>query len=385
MIVSIVFCFLMSLVITFFVLAGNGFSLISIFYGIFLLILYSGMTFSEARKKGSSSIFRRIFLITFAVLFCISFIGTLFDERGSMAITNEAMASSELPFCHIAIPQVLLPFLITNSIIFPARVTGHYTSIASMLGLWLIFTLTIGRGWCGWVCFYGGWDEAFSHASKKKRLNLLSRNKEIRDFQFGFFFFIVLACIGTMSAVYCSWFCPFKLVTEFNPMTTIPGLIGGVLFIGLFLGLAVILPLVTKRRTQCSTLCPFDAFASLTDRVSIFKMEIDTEKCIGCLKCANACPFGALDIETIRQKKGAPELTCAKCGECVSVCPANAISYQFRFASKCKIPAPSSKFEKVIRSFLDPANLFRFVAFTFGTVMSGSFAVDSISRILASL
>ena len=147
MIVSIVFCFLMSLVITFFVLAGNGFSLISIFYGIFLLILYSGMTFSEARKKGSSSIFRRIFLITFAVLFCISFIGTLFDERGSMAITNEAMASSELPFCHIAIPQVLLPFLITNSIIFPARVTGHYTSIASMLGLWLIFTLTLGRGW----------------------------------------------------------------------------------------------------------------------------------------------------------------------------------------------------------------------------------------------
>ena len=107
MIVSIVFCFLMSLVITFFVLAGNGFSLISIFYGIFLLILYSGMTFSEARKKGSSSIFRRIFLITFAVLFCISFIGTLFDERGSMAITNEAMASSELPFCHSLLQTAL--------------------------------------------------------------------------------------------------------------------------------------------------------------------------------------------------------------------------------------------------------------------------------------
>ena len=112
MIVSIVFCFLMSLVITFFVLAGNGFSLISIFYGIFLFILYSGMTFSEARKKGSSSIFRRIFLITFAVLFCISFMMSAEAWQSQMRLWRAASFHSATLqflrfFCHSLLQTAL--------------------------------------------------------------------------------------------------------------------------------------------------------------------------------------------------------------------------------------------------------------------------------------
>lgn len=303
MIVSVILCGLMSIVIFFFVIANNGFSAVSIFYGLFLMFIYGGMTFSENKKKGSGTIYRRFFLTTYAVFFCIGFIANLFAERGSMAITNEALATCELPFCHIVIPQGLLSYLATQTVIFPARVSGHFASIASMLGIWLVFTLVLGRGWCAWVCFYGGWDEGFSRIAKKRRLNLLAHNKEIREFQFGFLFFLVLACFGTMSALYCDWFCPYKIVTEFIPMTTIPGLIAGIIFIGLFLGLVVVLPILTKRRTQCSMLCPFGAFASLTDKLSPFKMRIDTEKCKGCMKCAQACLFGAIDVATIQQKK----------------------------------------------------------------------------------
>ncbi|MBQ5508036.1 MAG: 4Fe-4S binding protein, partial [Prevotella sp.] len=42
------------------------------------------------------------------------------------------------------------------------------------------------------------------------------------------------------------------------------------------------------------------AFASLTDRFSAFRMKIDTEKCVGCMKCASVCPFSAIDIKTIQ-------------------------------------------------------------------------------------
>ncbi|MCK9171844.1 MAG: 4Fe-4S binding protein, partial [Treponema sp.] len=229
----------------------------------------------------------------------------------------------------------------------------------------------------------GGWEEGFSHAAKKRRLNLISKNREIREFQFGFFVFIVLASLGAMSTVYCEWFCPFKLVTEFFPMNTIPGLISGVLFIGLFLALVVILPVLTKRRTQCSTLCPFGAFASLTDRVSLFRMNIDTEKCRGCMKCVSACPFGAIDVQTIQEKKGHPELTCAKCGECVQVCSEKAISYSFRFAHTCGRPQAESAFGKAVQLILEPAQLFRFAAFSFGVIMSGSFVVDSLNILIS--
>ena len=102
-------------------------------------------------------------------------------------------------------------------------------------------------------------------------------------------------------------------------------------FLQIRIPLVVVLPILTKRRTQCSMLCPFGAFAFLTDKLSPFKMRIDTEKCKGCMKCAQACLFGAIDVATIQQKKNSPEITCAKCGECVAVCPEKAISYQFRF------------------------------------------------------
>lgn len=383
MISSLILCTLMTFLILFFVVVNNNFTPASFIYAAFLIFLFVRMIFAERKKTGSSVIYRRIFQTVFAVGFCIAFISDLIAERGSMAITSQAMNNSELPFCHIAIPQILVPLAVTKSIIFPARIAGHYASVASMLLIWLVCTLTVGRGWCSWICFYGGWEEGFSHVAKKRRINLLGKNKEIREFHFGFLFFIVLASLGELASVYCQWFCPFKLVTEFYPATSIPSLIAMIIFVGLFIALVIVMPILTKRRTQCSTLCPFGAFASLTDRVSMFKIKIDTDKCIGCLKCAAACPFGAIDVKTIKDKKGSPELTCAKCGECINTCPQNAISYAFRFcAHKTELNTKESGLiKRTIQELLHPAQLFRFAAFSFSVIMSSTFMIKTLNLI----
>ena len=373
MISSLIISFLMSFLIFFFVVLMNNFSPESLIYAAFLIFLFVRMTFAEKKTAGSGVIYRRIFQIVFAVGFCIAFISDLYAERGSMAITSDAMNNAELPFCHIAIPQVLTPLLITKSIIFPARISGHYAAVASMLLIWLICTLTVGRGWCSWICFYGGWEEGFRHIAKKPRIKVLSKNKEIREFQFGFFFFIVMASLCELACIYCEWFCPFKLVTEYSPLNSIPSLIATVIFIGLFLGLVVLLPALTKKRMQCSSLCPFGAFASLTDRFSLFQMKIDSEKCVGCMKCATTCPFNAIDIKTIQDKKGHPEITCAKCGECIKACPQKAISYEFRFTKrKCSCSC----------GLLSPAVLFRFAAFSFSVIISSDFMIKTINMII---
>lgn len=386
MISSIILSAMMAFIIFFFVILMNNFAPAAVLYGLFLIFLFARMTLAENKKSGSGVIYRRIFQTVFAVGFCIAFISDLYDERGSMAITSQAMSNSELPFCHIAIPQVLVPLLVTKNIIFPARISGHYASVASMILIWLVCTLTVGRGWCSWICFYGGWEEGFSHVAKKPRLKLLPKNKELREFHFGFFFFIVLASLCQLACIYCEWFCPFKLVTEFSPVDSIPSLIATVMFIGLFLGLVVVLPILTKKRTQCSSLCPFGAFASLTDRFSLFQMKIDTEKCTGCMKCASTCPFSAIDIKTIQEKKGHPEITCAKCGECVSACPNKAISYDFRLSKKTACACGHNSKHKtvagrVIQQLLHPASLFRFAAFSFAVIMSSDFMIKSLNLI----
>ena len=205
---------------------------------------------------------------------------------------------------------------------------------------------------------------------------------------FGFFFFIVLASLCQMACAYCEWFCPFKLVTEYSPVNSIPSLVAAIFFVGLFVGLVIVLPILTKKRTQCSALCPFGAFASLTDRFSAFRMKIDTEKCVGCMKCAAACPFSAIDIKTIQEKKGRPEITCAKCGECVAVCPQGAIRYDFKFnagrscaASCSNNAAPKSAFGRAVQELLNPAQLFRFAAFSFATIMSSGFMTKSLNLV----
>lgn len=375
---TVFFSLCMSFLIYFFVLAGHS-SLSSWIYAAFLLVL-----FVQTIRGKNVSKYRRVFQFTFAILFMISFIGILYDERGSMSLAADTVQNSEVPFCHIVIPVLAIPYALTQTIIFPGRIMGHFAAVISMLLLWFIAMITIGRGWCGWVCFYGGWEDGVSRIVKKTRVPLLSQNKNLRSFQFAFLFFILLMSVAFMSSVYCKWFCPFKIVTEFAPITDIPSLIATIIFIGMFLGLVIVMPFLSRKRFQCSALCPFGAFQSIVDKASMFRIKIDTEKCVGCMKCAEACPFCAIDTETISEKKGKPEITCAKCGECVGICPTGAISYQFSFVKKgCATPVATTRFEKSVQRFLDPKLLFVFSAFTFSVIVSSRFAPDALDRIFA--
>ena len=101
------------------------------------------------------------------------------------------------------------------------------------------------------------------------------------------------------------------------------------IFIALFLGLVVVLPFLTKRRTQCAFFCPFGAFQSIFSRTSIFDIRIDKEKCgAGCLLCQNNCPTLAIDQESIRAGKTLS--SCMRCGACVDVCRKDAAVWHIK-------------------------------------------------------
>jgi len=389
--VTIFFSAFMCVVIYFFGLAGSMNSPFALIYAAFMLFLFVRMLSTKNWSR-----YRSVFQTTLAVLFMISFIGILYDERGSMSITGTQFQNAETPFCHIVIPAMLIPLAITKTVIFPARMIGHFASVVSMLLIWFIVSVTIGRGWCSWVCFYGGWEEGVSRIPKKAKIKVLSRNKDLRAFQFAFLFFIALVSLGTLSSVYCEWFCPFKLTTEYAQITDIPTLIATVIFIGLFLGLVIVMPYLTRKRFQCSTLCPFGAFQSLCEKASAIGIRIDVDSCTQCMKCAEACKFCAIDIDTIKDKKGKPEITCAKCGECITACPQKAIDFAYkpsvigRIAGKlrpagtsacCPPQKPKTAPGRFFAEILEPRYLFVFMAFTFSVMISNKFVPDALSRI----
>jgi polyferredoxin len=111
-------------------------------------------------------------------------------------------------------------------------------------------------------------------------------------------------------------------------VTSATVLVQTVIFVALFVGLVIVMPILTKRRTQCGLFCPMGAFQSLTNKLNIFDIRIDPEKCVPCGRCENLCPTFSLDRESI--KKGGTSITCTKCGRCVDACPKDAISYHIK-------------------------------------------------------
>lgn len=52
-------------------------------------------------------------------------------------------------------------------------------------------------------------------------------------------------------------------------------------------------------------------------------VNIDTELCVGCGACADACPCEALTVEEVAEVDAD---LCVECGACVDVCPSEALS-----------------------------------------------------------
>lgn len=365
-------------------------------YYLFLLTLFFLMQYT-----GEISRYRRIFFVAFAFLFVPTFVANLYEVRGSMSLSAANIVNSETPFCHIVIPLSILPYAFTKTVIFPARLTNHYASVYSMLIIWLVATLTIGKGWCSWVCFYGGFDEAFSRVRRGKKpvVNIDNPGEKLRKMNYIVLAFTALVSLATLTVVYCEWFCPFKLVTEFAEITDLRSLIATVIFILLFFGLAVVLPILTRKRTQCSFLCPFGAFQSLAGKISPYRIRIDTDKCVKCMKCVKECPMLAIRTEDIEKGTGKMLATCSLCGVCVDACPHGAIEYRMtlfdpnqpgpvdRLRSKIRRPdKPFGKFLggtlRVFEESLSPRALFAYTAFLMGAIISSGFGVGTLYRFL---
>jgi ferredoxin-type protein NapH len=330
----------------------------------FFTLLLINFLFFSMMGTGKTDRYRAVFFISMSVLFVISFLAHFQEERGSMALTAGEAIKGRTPFCHMVIPSTLIPAALTRTIIFPGSILGPY-SIASMIVLWLGAMLALGRGFCSWGCFFGGLEDGFSRVRRKARIRNIARH-------WTYLPYAVLAVVVVMSAIllapfYCEWLCPFKTVTEYFEVTSFERLLQAVIFVGLFLGLVVILPILSRRRTQCGLFCPMGAFQSFANKVNPFEIRIDRSHCKDCDKCVRECPTFSLDAESVAL--GRTRLSCVKCGKCVDECPTGAIAYHVKGTEPHARPA---------RARL----LFLYPAFLFLTVFGGGMIQDGLYRIL---
>lgn len=363
---SILWLLPMLLIILFFRSGGNfdfsdwkravSFGVTVLFFGImFFMMLYSGKTDK----------WRAITFVTIAILFCFSFMSNLVKMRGGVTFSSDESLACEIPFCHIVTTMVIIPMAIKQTIIFPGSIIGGFASISSMLVIVAGVMIALGRGFCSWGCFYGGWDDGASRLLKKPVIKKVNRG--FRWFSFALLIAVAIASAIDLNPIYCDWICPFKAVTEFEEITSSTVVLKTIIFWSLFAGLVIILPILTKKRMQCGTFCPMGALMSLSNKINIFRVKIDKEKCINCKACAKVCPTMSIGENDII--KGAASFTCTKCGKCIDKCPKDAIHYHIA-------GTPVNRGHNASRL------IFLYAAFSFMLILNGGSIAQAIYRIL---
>jgi ferredoxin-type protein NapH len=291
---------------------GRIFFIIFAFISAFLLFFLD---------KGSR--IRMILFSIMAVVFVFSFMSHFYLERGHIGITENDLTNGT-PFCHIAIINNLLSLPIIKTFVYPGNLTGKY-AIYPMILIWFWATILIGKGWCSWGCFYGGWDNLFSSIRKKPILRIKeSTSRKLRSLPYAMMASIALLSVVLLIPVFCAYLCPFKTITEFQQVTSFVSWIVFIITVVGFFGFCIFLPFLFGRRIWCTYLCPFGAFQALIGKVfKVFRLKIDKEKCIDCKQCINECRICGITEDSFNKKTFT--MYCTNCGACIDQCPKKAI------------------------------------------------------------
>ena len=191
---------------------------------------------------------------------------------------------------------------------------------ASMLVFCLQFltAIVLRRAWCGWLCPSGGLQELEAAAvGKPAKLGWRTRIKYV--------IWVPWVC----SIVACAWIAGgFTIV---DPLAHIPGGVSmnSPLGLPIYFGIVALFfvpNLFLGRRAMCHCICWMAPFMVLGEklghalRLPQLHVEADPNRCVGCGKCADACPM-SLPVERLAQHGAIADAECIQCAACADVCP----------------------------------------------------------------
>jgi polyferredoxin len=171
--------------------------------------------------------------------------------------------------------------------------------------------LTFGRGWCGWFCPFGTFQDFVGIRKKKGSYPWVK--------------YVVLGVVLVLAFVFREpLFC--KICPAGTLEGTFPNILIGIatfnpasiLHIIIFSGIAACSIYIL--RFWCRFLCPVGAIFGIFNRVTPLQIKLNETACVNCHRCSLECPQG-LDVLTEMNSSD-----CIKCGKCL-VCDALKLSY----------------------------------------------------------
>jgi polyferredoxin len=187
-----------------------------------------------------------------------------------------------------------------------------------------ISTVLLGRAFCGWFCWFGGYLDLVEWGRGKLRIKIPRRM---------LLYLVVIPFVSLALKIYntvlVKWLQGFPDTFIFRLADVEPwgGQQTGISILITLVIFGPVLLFIFGSRAWCRYLCPIGALLKVFGSLGVGKVRLMNDECTGCGNCNRVCDMQVDVLGELKSHGAVGSSNCIRCLKCIDKCPEGSIGF----------------------------------------------------------